>query len=293
MHLGGTFGYQGSWCHSLTCYYVNVDEWFDTKPEWFSYRHSINGRLRHQTQLCLTNPEVLAQVIKEVRAECEKGLIAFGGERFIISITQADYYNFCQCPACEERDALEESHAGTNIHFVNAVADAIRDEFPMVLIDTFAYQYTRKPPKYVRPRDNVLVRFAPIETCYAHPLNDPKCDVNRIFADDLRKWSEIASHLYIWDYSTNFNHYNAPFPNFQVLQADMQFFVEHNVKGVYSQGNHEARFSDSEFAALRGYIMARLMFDPYMDFELEMGLFMRAWYGEGWQYIRENKYALV
>ena len=33
------------------------------------------------------------------------------------------------------------------IAFVNYIAEKIEPEFPNVAVDTFAYQYTRKPPK--------------------------------------------------------------------------------------------------------------------------------------------------
>jgi len=141
---------------------------------------------------------------------------------------------------CKALDALEGSQSGTMIHFVNAVAEAIEDEFPDVFIDTFAYWYSRKPPKFVKPRDNVIVRLCSIECCFAHPLNDPACAVNVPFAHDIKKWSSIAKNLYIWDYTTNFSAYNVIFPNFGVLQKNMQFFLENNAIGVFAQGNGDA-----------------------------------------------------
>ncbi len=81
----------------------------------------------------------------------------------IVSLTQHDNQDYCVCDECKALDAYEGSHSGTMIHFVNAVADAVKDEFPNVAIDTFAYQYTRKPPKHVVPRDNVIVRLCSIE----------------------------------------------------------------------------------------------------------------------------------
>ena len=98
----------------------------------------------------------------------------------ILSVTQEDNHQYCQCVECKALDALEGSQSGTMIHFVNAVAEAIEDEFPDVFIDTFAYWYSRKPPKFVKPRDNVIVRLCSIECCFAHPLNDPACAVNAI-----------------------------------------------------------------------------------------------------------------
>ena len=89
----------------------------------------------------------------------------------MFSVSQNDWYNYCQCPACKAIDDREGSPAGTMITFVNQVADAIREDCPDVLIHTFAYQYTRKAPKFVRPRPNVIVRLCSIECCFSHPLS--------------------------------------------------------------------------------------------------------------------------
>jgi hypothetical protein len=68
----------------------------------------------------------------------------------------------------------------------------------------------------------------------------------------------------------------------------MQFFVAHGVKGVYEEGNYYGASCDSEFAGLRAYLLARLLFNPDIDYEAEMDGFLRAYYGGGWQYIKES-----
>ena len=53
---------------------------------------------------------------------------------------------------------------------VNSVADAIADEFPHVVVDTLAYQYTRPAPNITVPRKNVVIRLCSIECNFAAPL---------------------------------------------------------------------------------------------------------------------------
>ncbi|MCL2514206.1 MAG: DUF4838 domain-containing protein, partial [Oscillospiraceae bacterium] len=172
--------------------------------------------------------------------------------------------------------------------FVNAVAADIAEDYPDALIDTFAYQYTRTPPKLVKPLPNVIVRLCSIECCFAHSLDDPKCNYfNGAFAKDIKAWSEICNHLYIWDYTTDYGHYNCIFPNFGVLQKNIQFFVKYNAKGVYEEGNYNSHECNSEFAQLRGYLISRLLFNPDIDYDAEMSGFLKAYYGDGWQYMRE------
>ena len=261
---------------------VPAAQYFDEHPEYFAM---IDGkRQREETQLCLTNPEVLAIAIESVRQN-----LRAHPEAGIISVSQNDSLgdNGCTCPECARVDEEEGSHAGTLIRFVNAVAEAIEDEFPQVLVDTLAYRYTRTPPKLTRPRHNVCVRLCSIECCFGHPLE--AC--NRVvgpfvrwhtpgaptFQDDLIGWGKICSRVYIWDYVTNFAQYWLPFPNFHVIGPNMQFFVRNGVKGVYEEGNYHSPSPDLN--ELRQWLLAKLMWNP--DFDVKQGIydFTEAVYG--------------
>jgi len=171
---------------------IPPERYFDEHPEYFS---EVNGkRLRDNTQLCLTNPQVLQLAIEQVRQ-----WIKDAPEATFFSVSQNDWGNYCQCPNCTALAEHEGSQSGPLIEFVNAIADALKDDYPNVTIDTLAYQYTRKPPKYTRPRPNVCVRLCSIECCFAHPLeSDP---FNATFVADIRDWAKICNRLYIWDYT--------------------------------------------------------------------------------------------
>ena len=277
--MGGNYGYNGHSGHTMVVQFVHANKFFADHPEWYAWREDQKKHV--PSQLCLTNPEVLAQMIVEVRYQLDHG----NGQR-IVPVTHHDNLDYCQCGPCKAIDEAEGSHMGTMLHFVNAVADAIAESHPWAFIDTFAYQYTRTPTKHVRPRDNVIIRLCSIECCFAHTLDDPDCPENAAFARDIKFWSGVSKQLYIWDYTTNFMHFNCLYPNLQVLQKNMQFFAENKVKGVYEEGNYN-REGDSEFQRLRSYLLSRLLFDPYIDYYAEMDEFLKAYYGGGWQYIRE------
>ncbi|MFR1758842.1 MAG: DUF4838 domain-containing protein, partial [Christensenellaceae bacterium] len=181
--------------------YVSPDEYFDQHPEYFSM---VDGqRIREQTQLCLTNPEVLEITKKKLRQN-----IIDHPEAKIFSIAQMDWYNPCQCPECARVDAEEGAHSGTLIRFINACAASIAEEFPDVVIDTFAYQYTRQAPK-THPLPNVCVRICSIECCFTHPLGE--CKETASFKDrtiagatfqaDMDNWKAISPRMFVWDYT--------------------------------------------------------------------------------------------
>ena len=208
-------------------------------------------------------------------------------ETTIISVSQNDTTNRCQCEGCLAIEAEEGSPSGLWIRFVNKIAVAIEDEFPNVVIDTLAYQHTQAAPKITKPHPNVCVRLCSFKCHFTHPLTDPNCEANKTFVKDLLDWSAICDRIYIWDYTTNYRYYIATYATVDVFRENMQFFAEHNVKGMYPQGNYQT--ISGEFGELRAYLLAKLMWDPYMtedEYNAHMNEFLAAYYGEGWEYIR-------
>ncbi|MCY3023992.1 MAG: DUF4838 domain-containing protein [Planctomycetota bacterium] len=244
---------------------------FAAHPEYFSM---VKGkRVGQNTQLCLTNPEVLEIAIKTV-----KEWIAKNPTANIFSVSQNDCHNPCECPNCKAIDDAEGSHAGTLIKFVNAIGEAIEKDHPQVAIDTLAYQYTRKPPKSVIPRPNVIVRLCSIECCFSHPLDGCPEKTNVSFVEDLKGWNKLTKRLYIWDYTTDFSHYIMPFPNLGVLDKNVRTFADNGVVGIFEQGNYSPG-GGGELSELRGWVLAKLLWDPSRNGEELIKEFIAGAYG--------------
>jgi hypothetical protein len=249
---------------------VPPSEYFAEHPEYFSL---IDGkRIGGNTQLCLTNPDVLRLTIARVR----EWIDSHPGVN-IVSVSQNDWGNYCQCPDCTAIAEAEGSQSGPLVAFVNQVAEAIEPDYPDVAIDTLAYQYTRKPPKSIRPRPNVIIRLCSIECCFAHPLATCDYPQNVSFREDIVGWSKLCDRLYVWDYVTSFANYLTPFPNWDVLGPNIRFFVENGVKGIFEEGNYNS--SGGELAELRAYIMAKCLWDPDYDPNVAMTEFLEGYYG--------------
>jgi hypothetical protein len=254
------------------------DEFFATHPEYFS---EINGkRVKEHSQLCLTNPDVLKIVTGRLLERIRRDP---GAKLF--SVSQNDWYHFCTCAACKAVDDREESHAGTMITFVNQVAEAVEKEFPDIWIETLAYQYTRKPPKTVRPRRNVVPRLCTIECDFSQPLDRSAFEQNRKFADEIRGWSAMTDKLYIWDYTTNFRNYTGPFPNVLALQGNVRFFREHHVVGLFEQGAYQGRHAD--FAELKAWLLAKWLWNPDLPQEALLDDFFKGYYGAAAPLVRK------
>ena len=280
---GTAVEYLGRFCHTMTTFFCKSETYFEEHPEYFALR---NGK-RTPNQLCLTNEKVKDIVTAEVLEllESEHNPDA---DIQIVSLTQHDNFDYCQCNNCKAIDDENGSQSGTMITFVNEIARRVKEHgYDNVVFDTFAYQYTRKAPTKAVPREDVIVRLCSIECCFGHTLDDPKCEQNVDFMNDLRKWGKICNRIYIWDYVHNYANTLCIFPNFGVLQRNIQIFYENNAKGLYEEGNYYIDNSDAEFAEMRTYLISKLMQNPYLDYEAETDGYLNGVYGPGGCYIRE------
>ena len=235
------------------------------------------------TNPCVTDPEVLERVIRNVRAALKENPAIN-----IVSVSQNDFEGHCQCPNCRKIEEEEGSPAGPLLRFVNAIAEDIEKDYPHVIVDTLAYKYTQKTPKITKPRHNVCIRLCSISCCFTHPLDDENCPKSKKLRDDLVGWGRICDKLHIWDYTTNFHYYISTFANLGVIQKNMKFFAENHVVSMFPQGNSQG--ASGEFGELRAYLLAKLMWNPYMseeEYSTHMDEFLEAYYGKGWTYIRK------
>jgi len=266
------------WVHTFSeiAPLLPASKYFQDHPEWYSL---IQGKRQHKgAQLCLTNDAMRQELTRNVLERLRQTPGAT-----MISVSQNDNSNHCQCERCRAVEEREGSPAGLMIEFVNAVAAEVEKEFPGVLVETLAYQYPRKPPQHVRPRPNVIVRLCTIECSFAEPLETG--EKNRPFRDDIEGWSRIAPQLYIWDYVTNFRAYLIPHPNYAVLAPNLRYFVRHGAIGIFEQGDSGSRIG--EFVRLRAWLLAHLLWNPEADEKRLVDEFLRGYYGPAAPYLRE------
>ena len=208
------------------------------------------------TQLCLTNEELFREMLKRVLAA-----IKANPQATIVSISQNDWRGYCECAKCRAIAEEEESQMGPYIRFVNRMAEEIEKVYPGIYIDTLAYQFTRKPPKLTRARDNVIIRLCSIECSFIQTLAGG--EQNTSFRDDMEGWAQMADHIFVWDYVTNFSLYLLPFPNYRVWTDNIDFFIDHNVVGLFEQGDYHSPTGD--YVQMRAWVMAKLLWDPSRD----------------------------
>ncbi len=268
------------------------DKYFAEHPEYYA---EINGkriagaginwedvrvaqaRVREIGQLCMTNPEVAEAIVREL-----KGFIAENPKANLWSVSQMDWGNNCTCPTCKEIDEREGTPAASLLVGVNRVAELIEKDYPGFAIQTYAYTYTRKPPKTIRPRHNVIVQLCSIECDFARPFNDPQAGANRSFVEDLKGWSALGTNLFFYDYPINCLYAIRPYPYEEVMAKNLAFMADNGTIGAFEQ-SHTGE--STSFGAMKAYVISKLLWNPADDPEALVREFMFRYYGKSAPYL--------
>lgn len=240
-------------------------------PEYYAW---FDGK-RHPGQAgqwCLTNNDVFEIVSQQVDSvfKAHPGLN-------MISVSQNDgNYTNCKCSSCAEIDSIEGSPSGSMIRFLNRLAQ----RFPDKQFSTLAYLYTMHPPKVTKPLPNVNIMLCDID-CYREvPLQGNAS--GRDFLKALEGWAAISNNIFVWDYGINFDGTSTPFPNFHIIQPNIQTFHKNNVKMHFSQ---IAGIRGGDMSELRTWLVSKLMWNPKADVDSLKATFLNGYYGDAAPYI--------
>lgn len=222
----------------------------------------------------------------------------------IMGVTQMDANVWCKCSDCMAY-AAEQSAAGNPnyrtdqiINIVNAAANSIAEKHPNTRVLTYAYHDTSSLGS-VMPADNVIVKYCPINMTVSEPITDP---INARYYQELTEWAQVVgeNNLYYWDYPIILRNNIAPDPNFYAIYENLRALADIGVDGVFGEGRSYMEvmsksgrvldhYKDGEFAELRAYLYAKLLWDPYMpleEYEALIDEFMQDFYGQGWEHVR-------
>lgn len=257
--------------------YLNPKEYFAEHPEYFSV--GINGkRLQSNGQLCLTNPDVLRIFTKKLegfiatdrKAARKAGVAA----PHTYTIGMNDYHRLCYCVPCQTITRREGSESGPLIEFLNQIADAIKKDYPEIMLRTLAYTVTQKPPGKLKPRQNISIQLCDLRGDCFRPISHPH---NAQFLQYLRQWSKIADHLSVWDYWITYgDEFASPYSNVYCMQQDLQLLKSVGVEGVFVENENA---ESQSFFALKRWLGLKLMQDPEQSSNELIQIFMKGYYG--------------
>jgi hypothetical protein len=251
---------------------------FKEHPEYFPL---IGGkRVTGYVQRCLTAPGIVeltaTNMIQWMDSEPQQKYFALG---------QNDYENYCLCPNCSTIMEEEGSPAGLYIQYVNKVAEIVEKKHPNKYLVTFAYAFTEKPPKSVKPRQNVFIQLAPIDICVSHPFTTCSDPASIKFKERFEGWSRLTDRMSVWHYVTDFRHLLMPFPDFKEFTEDIKTYHQKGVRGIFFQGSggHGPGSADAD---LRAWVMARLLWNPYQNADKLVNEYLHGVYGKAFKPMR-------
>lgn len=285
---GGHVDYGGLFVHTFNTL-VPPGQYFEAHPEYFML--TADGK-RIPRQLCLTNPEVIRIATENLLSILERR-----PHTEIVEVSPNDGGGHCACADCKALDDANGSPSGSLITFVNKIAEAVEEVRPEVMVSTLAYLDTVDPPSQVRPRRNVAVRLCNDLHSWRYPFTCYSRDTrpeSKRYREAIVGWARICDNIHIWDYFVNFSHYLAPMPNMDILQSTVDFYLRHNVTGIMMQAAYQG--FGAEFAPLRSWVMAKLLWDPSLDVDELVDDFILGFYREAagdirayWDLLYETK----
>jgi len=256
---------------------VEIDHW---DPSWqhpglvASFYDLVPDRpgLRAGGQVAMMNPEVrkvMAEgIIKRLKAVPNYGNYWFG-------LMDNDW----GWDIDPESAAFAKKHGGVasaaKTDMAIDVLKRVREVLPDAKIAFNAYHWGFTPPTGMTIPDGLLVYPMTIHLDYSTPLNRGR---NEKLGKDIEGWNAIAKDILLWDHVTNFNGYIQPTPNiFPICETIRWLATLPNIHGYFAEGSWNTK--SAEFAALRAWIMARMLWDPDTDYKAAIAEYCDAYFG--------------
>jgi len=282
---GGCAGLRHGGPHTFARHFPEK-EYFDEHPEWHSERGGkrVPSNGHDGNHLCLVNPDLRRTYVEKL-----KGHMTENPDTPLFSVAMNDGGNARSCE-CRECLPFAERSSWTDLYldFLNELADGVRDDFPDKLIWTIAYSFAARPPKSVKPRDNIMVMACLLNSNH---VTVPECAEGKPFSmGQLSAWAEACGKLQVWDYVEWGPPYHSLSPVYWRMQKQYQFCRDIGVVGVFAENEVSAsRFTMSEFYPMRVWLFAKLVEDPDRDLLALIRDFMEGYYGKAgpflYQYI--------
>jgi hypothetical protein len=220
-------------------------------------------------QICLTHPEVARLLVRGIR----RLVAADPGARFV-AFSLRDNYDYCECESCRAAEARLGGMNNVYFDLANRVAEGIEPHCPDVLLGLLAYHGTQAPPRGLRLRPNIQIRYCPIRVSQYHAFDES--DHNLVGGlnyetppsmarpvEQLRRWREICDHVMVWYYTLNLPALH-PHPNLRAHDRNLRIARDLGVEGFYTEDIKHRR---NALQPIRAYVLASLLWDPDQDLD--------------------------
>ena len=280
-------GFYPSVGDGFLAYLVPPNDYFETHPEFFAMdekgerhagEHPTVGYYENYTMLCLSNPDVFAESVKNLRA-------AFAGEKKMgnvsengVGLSPPDGAPYCYCETCMAQSLNLKYpryvHRTMQSEEFFGFAARLAREFPDKFVSTMAYSLREMAPQGVDIPPNIMVMYAPIACDVLH-ANDSKLWRRRDFIRNLRAWRELTPHITIYDYNPGFLIGNwVPERDTANFAINAPIYREIGIKGFQAEGRKAFMQTWTSY-----YVRAKLLWDADTDVHALKKDFYTAFFG--------------
>lgn len=284
----------GKTVHNSPEYLMPED--YPDHPGWFS---TTGKNLCYTARGDADELKIMQQTVAEIMIDHFKQY----PDRNIISMTQEDNTRIiCECDACVSTTShYNGAESAAIVIFMNGVAQIVEDYFESeegkpyardFTILFFAYNVTNKPPVYydeqtdtftpvdekVLLNEHVVPYYAATIGDYTKDFYDQESD-NKELAQNFRGWASLSEKMYLWMYSTNFNHYLTPYNTFDSTQATYKFAVENGTDYIVDQGQSNQTGASTGWSWLKIYLYSKLTWNVDQDINVLIDRFMENYFG--------------
>jgi len=118
------------------------------------------------------------------------------------------------------------------------------------------------PPEALTLNERIIVQLSNADCDFSRPLLLGHTEHNRAFLNALAAWSKTSATLFVRDHVASTRNNVAPFPNIDVLRANLYAYTQHNVEGVYAVAWDFPEAKQAELDRLRAFLVASLLWNP-------------------------------
>ncbi|MBR2448763.1 MAG: DUF4838 domain-containing protein [Clostridia bacterium] len=229
-----------------------------------------------------------------------KNYVSVQTDKTLFQLGMSDNNDFCNCARCKEGISAY-TRTGLVIRFVNQVADVVKEwqeaNCPerTIYLTVFAYLTVVQPPvklvngayqpidESVKVRDNIVVRYAPIEEGYLFPLLNKEKNANAY--SQMNGWKALANHFAVWDYTVNFGELIQHFPSWMTMYDNLKSYYDYGYVDIYNQGNSYGL--NLSFYWFDMWMRTRILWDIHADYDTLAKEFLTAYYGVGADCVQE------
>ena len=233
-------------------YWIPGKKYGKTHPHFFAM---VDGKritpserdsdLLMSEQLCTTNKELRAEIVKNMLAYCDAH-----PEVKVISLVPNDGFGWCECPECSKYYDKEKKGEYYNLSnhvykadkiyhdLIDDISARLHEVRPDISLTFVAYVNYSRPAEGFQLNKNTAVHMAPYWHCINHSIDDEDCPINSSYADDLKCWekSKNGGEINIYEYYMGVNFYlSLPMVHFEEMFRDISWYNAHGIDGILTQ----------------------------------------------------------